>query len=219
MEQGALTLTATVSPDDGVQAPEVTPADARQRILQATVECFRASGYEKSSMRLIANTAKVSQTLLHYHFETKEKLFDAAINDVATKLFATAEAQLEHAASVPDGLADAAGLLYTLFIDNLDTVTFVVEFGAAANHNDFLRTAYLEFRDAQRRQFSTLLRTITGTDVPDDMIDESVRLMEIVLLGMSMQRPFVSDAPRFRGDFDSFVLMLITRLLEGMASR
>ena len=212
-------MTPTVSSDDRVGVPEATSGDARQRILQATVQCFRAYGYEKSSMRLIATTASVSQTLLHYHFETKEKLFDAAINDVARQLFATAETQLTEAASVPDGLADAAGLLYSLFIDNLDTVTFVVEFGAAANHNEFLRTAYLEFRDTQRRQFAELLRTITGVDAPADLIDESVRLMEVVLLGMSMQRPFVTDAPRFRGDFDSFVYMLISRLLEGMASR
>ncbi|OYN77968.1 TetR/AcrR family transcriptional regulator [Mycolicibacterium sphagni] len=212
-------LTSTAAADERVGVAEVTAGDARQRILQATVQCFRAYGYEKSSMRLIATTAGVSQTLLHYHFETKEKLFDAAINDVAKTLFATASAQLTHAASVPDGLADAAGLLYTLFIDNLDTVTFVVEFGAAANHNDFLRSAYLEFRDAQRQQFASLLQTITGTDAQDDMIDESVRLMEIVLLGMSMQRPFVTDAPRFRADFDRFVLMLITQLIEGMTSR
>ncbi len=124
--------TPTVAANDGVGLPEATGGDARQRILDATVQCFRAYGYEKSSMRLIANTAKVSQTLLHYHFETKEKkLFDAAINDVATKLFETAATQLMPTDSVGDNLADAAGLLYTLFIDNLDTVTFVVEFGGA----------------------------------------------------------------------------------------
>ncbi|MCX2929773.1 helix-turn-helix domain containing protein [Mycobacterium sp. CVI_P3] len=212
-------LTPAVSAADRDGGAEAASADARQRILQATVQCFRAHGYEKSSMRLIATTANVSQTLLHYHFETKEKLFDAAINDVAKNLFATAATQLTQAASVPDGLADAAGLLYTLFLDNLDTVTFVVEFGAAANHNDFLRTAYLEFREAQRQQFAEMLRTITGADAPHDKIDESVRLMEVVLLGMSMQRPFVSDAARFRADFDSFVLMLIRRLIEEMASR
>ncbi len=51
------------------------------------------------------------------------------------------------------------------------------------------------------------------------MIDESVRLMEVVLLGgMSMQRPFVADEQRLRGDFDSFVIMLITRLFEGLTS-
>lgn len=211
-------LTPTVPAGDGVVAAGAPNGDARQRILQATVQCFRAYGYEKSSMRLIATTAKVSQTLLHYHFETKEKLFDAAINDVATTLFATAATQLMPTESVGDGLSDAAGLLYTLFLDNLDTVTFVVEFGAAANHNDFLRTAYLEFRDTQRRQFAGLLRSITGADAPDHLIDESVRLMEVVLLGMSMQRPFASDEQRLRADFDSFVRMLITRLFEGLAS-
>lgn len=106
-----------------------------------------------------------------------------------------------------------------MFIDNLDTVTFVVEFGAAANHNEFLRTAYLEFRDTQRRQFAGLLRSIAGDAAPEHVIDESVRLMEVVLLGgMSMQRPFASDQERLRGDFDSFVVMLITRLFEGLAS-
>src|SRR3954453_11018949 len=175
--------TPTVEANDGVGVPEVTAGDARQRILEATVRCFRAYGYEKSSMRLIATTAKVSQTLLHYHFETKEKLFDAAINEVATALFETAATQLMPSDSVGDGLADAAGLLYTLFIDNLDTVTFVVEFGAAANHNEFLRTAYLKFRDTQRAQFAGLLRSIAGPDAPDHVIDESVRLMEVVLLG------------------------------------
>ncbi len=210
--------TPTVAANDGVEPPEVTAGDARQRILAATVQCFRAYGYEKSSMRLIANTAKVSQTLLHYHFETKEKLFDAAINDVASTLFETASTQLMPTDSVGDDLADAAGLLYTLFLDNLDTVTFVVEFGAAANHNEFLRTAYLEFRDNQRRQFAAMLRSITGADAPDHLIDESVRLMEVVLLGMSMQRPFASDEQRLRGDFDSFVRMLITRLFEGLSS-
>lgn len=211
-------LTPTVPAGDGVVPSEATSGDARQRILQATVQCFRAHGYEKSSMRLIATTAKVSQTLLHYHFETKEKLFDAAINDVATTLFATASTQLVPTESVGDGLSDAAGLLYTLFLDNIDTVTFVVEFGAAANHNDFLRTAYLDFRETQRRQFASLLRSITGAEAPDHLIDESVRLMEVVLLGMSMQRPFASDEQRLRADFDSFVRMLITRLFEGLGS-
>jgi AcrR family transcriptional regulator len=208
----------TVSVDDGVVLAEDASLDARQRILQATVQCFRAYGYEKSSMRLIATAAKVSQTLLHYHFDTKEKLFAAAINDVASTLFTTAATRMTEAESVPDGLVDAADLLYTLFIDNLDTVTFVVEFGAAANHNDFLRTAYLEFRDTQRRQFADLLRTITGADVPAQLIDESVRLMEVVLLGMSMQRPFASDDRGLRADFDSFAHMLSARLIEGMAS-
>ncbi len=183
------------------------------------MRCFCAYGYEKSSMKLISAQAGVSQTLLHYHFETKEKLFQAAIDDMATNMFATAAARLSQAASVGDRLAEAAGLLYTLFIDDLDAVTFMVEFAAAANHNEFLRTAYVDYRDTQRRQLAELLRTIAGDEAPQHLIDEAVRLCEIVLLGMSMQRPFVADTSGFRADFDAFAEMIAARFTEGLDSK
>lgn len=204
---------------EGTAGPAVNAGDARQRILQTTMQCFCAYGYEKSSMKLISAKAGVSQTLLHYHFETKEKLFQAAIDDMAKTMFATASAQLSSGASLRDRLTEAADLLYTLFIDNLDAVTFMVEFAAAANHNEFLRTAYVEYRDTQRQQIAEMLRTIAGDDVPKGLIDETVHLCEIVLLGMSMQRPFVSDTSGFRRDFDAFTEIIAARLTEGLESR
>src|ERR1700722_18885900 len=160
--------TATVSNAEDSAGSAVTAGDARQRILQATMQCFREYGYEKSSMKLISAKAGVSQTLLHYHFEGKEKLFQAAIDDMAKTLFATASARLSKGVSVRDGLTKSAGLLYTLFIDNLDVVTFMVEFAAAANHNEFLREAYVEYRDTQRWQFANVLRTFAGEDAPKE---------------------------------------------------
>jgi hypothetical protein len=64
-----------------------------------------------------------------------------------------------------------------------------------------------------------VLCTIAGENAPKGLIDESVHLVEIVLLGMSVQRPFVSDTPGFRADFDAFGHMLISRLTEGLNSR
>ncbi|KLO34141.1 TetR family transcriptional regulator [Mycobacterium nebraskense] len=211
-------LTAVSKPEEPA-GPPVTAGDARQRILQTTIQCFCAYGYEKSSMKLISTKAGVSQTLLHYHFETKEKLFQAAIDDMAKRMFATAATQLPHRVSVREGLTEAAGLMYALFIDNLDAVTFMVEFAAAANHNEFLRIAYVDYRDTQRRQLAEALRRIAGNDAPQRLIDESVRLFETVLLGMSMQRPFVSDTSGFRRDFDVFAQMLAARITEGLEPR
>jgi AcrR family transcriptional regulator len=205
-------MTATVAKAQDGGGTAVSAGDARQRILHATMKCFRAYGYEKSSMKLISAQAGVSQTLLHYHFETKEKLFQAAIDEMAETAFATASAQLPQGLSVHDGLTETAGLLYTLFIDNLDAVTFMVEFAASANHNEFLWKAYVDYRDTQRRQFAEVLRTVAGDDAPQGLIDESVRLVEIMLLGMSMQRPFISDIPGFRRDFDTFVEIFVSRL-------
>jgi AcrR family transcriptional regulator len=212
-------LTATTPKALDTADPAVMVGDARQRILHTTMRCFGAYGYEKSSMKLIAAKAGVSQTLLHYHFETKEKLFSAAIDDMAKTMFAAASAQLADRMTVGDSLNEAADLVYALFIDNLEAVTFMVEFAAAANHNEFLRTAYVDYRDTQRRRIAELLRTIVGDDAPPSLIDEAVRLLEIVLLGMSMQRPFISDTARFRGDFDAFARMITTRITEGLNSR
>ncbi len=202
-----------------VSTPESSAGDARQRILQTTIQCFCAYGYEKSSMKLISTRAGVSQTLLHYHFETKEKLFQAAIDDMAKRMFAAASAQLPHGVSVREGLTDAAGLMYAWFIDNIDAVMFMVEFAAAANHNEFLRVAYVDYRDTQRGQLAEALRGITGDAAPQCLIDESVRLFETVLLGMSMQRPFVSDTTAFRRDFDVFAHLLADRITEGLEPR
>ncbi|MDT5369436.1 MAG: hypothetical protein QOC62_3867, partial [Mycobacterium sp.] len=47
-------LTAAVSEAQDSAGSAVTAHDARQQILQATVQCFRAYGYEKSSMKLIS---------------------------------------------------------------------------------------------------------------------------------------------------------------------
>jgi AcrR family transcriptional regulator len=212
-------LTATAPKALGTADPAVTAGDARQRILQTTMRCFGAYGYEKSSMKLISAKAGVSQTLLHYHFETKEKLFQAAIDDMAKSMFSAASARLADRMSVKDGLNDAADLVYALFIDNLEAVTFMVEFAAAANHNEFLRTAYVDYRDTQRRRIAELLRTIVGDDAPPSLIDQTVHLVEIVLLGMSVQRPFISDTERFRGDFDAFARMIATHITEGLKSR
>lgn len=212
-------LTAAVPRGAGAGRSTGTAGDARQRILQTTMRCFGAYGYEKSSMKLISKEAGVSQTLLHYHFETKEKLFQAAIDDMAKTMFSTVSTRLAEAVSVGDSLAKAGDLVYTLFIDNVDAVTFMVEFAAAANHNEFLRTAYVDYRDTQRRRLAELLRTIVGDDTPTTLIDQTVRLFETVLLGMSMQRPFVTDTERFRADFDSFARMIATHTTEVLKSR
>lgn len=44
-------------------------------ILSAAEACFARSGYARASMREIAEAARVSKSLLHYHFESKEHLF------------------------------------------------------------------------------------------------------------------------------------------------
>ncbi|MBY0361761.1 MAG: TetR family transcriptional regulator [Phreatobacter sp.] len=59
--------------------PSRPPAkgSSREDILDAAETVFAARGFEGASMRAIAEAAKVAQALLHYHFKTKEGLFEA----------------------------------------------------------------------------------------------------------------------------------------------
>lgn len=51
--------------------------NAREAILDAAEVVFSQSGYDGASMRMISTTAGVAQALLHYHFQSKERLFEA----------------------------------------------------------------------------------------------------------------------------------------------
>ncbi|PKW05812.1 transcriptional regulator, TetR family [Streptomyces sp. 1222.5] len=54
-------------------------ADTRERILTAACEVIAEIGFEKIRMRMVAERAGVSTALLHYHFDTREKLFTEAM--------------------------------------------------------------------------------------------------------------------------------------------
>lgn len=51
----------------------------RRRIIQAACETIAESGFEGVRMRMVADRAGVSTALLHYHFDTREKLFLEAL--------------------------------------------------------------------------------------------------------------------------------------------
>ncbi|MFI8520791.1 TetR/AcrR family transcriptional regulator [Streptomyces sp. NPDC085481] len=73
--------------------------ETRERILGAACEVIAEIGFENVSMRKVAEHAGVSKALLHYHFDTREKLFAEAM----THSFAQTGTDLEgeDGASVP----------------------------------------------------------------------------------------------------------------------
>lgn len=184
------------------------PAEARHRILAATLACFCEFGYEKSSMKQIAARAGVSQSLLHHHFESKDQLFKVAIDEMAASLFSMAQRELPAMGTLQERLRAAAELLYTLYVNNLPAVTFMVEFTAAANHNGVLRSAYLDYRATQQRNLGLVLRHILPGHGDDDLAG-AVDLIETMLLGLAMRRPFAADESGFRETFDTLTSLLI----------
>src|ERR1700755_541895 len=70
--------------------------DTRQRIQDVALELFAEQGYEKTSLREIAERLDVTKAALYYHFKTKEDILVSISDDLAQpvdELIAWAESQ------------------------------------------------------------------------------------------------------------------------------
>jgi TetR/AcrR family transcriptional regulator len=63
-------------------APRKRGDEVRSRVLTAALECFGAFGFEGTSTRAIAHRAKVTHTLVLYHFRSKEDLWISMMDNV-----------------------------------------------------------------------------------------------------------------------------------------
>lgn len=75
---------APIPPDEVAKSGEARrkkrqrrPVEVRARILEAALEGFARHGFEGTSTRMIAEDAHVSQSLLLYHFPSKDQLWKA----------------------------------------------------------------------------------------------------------------------------------------------
>ncbi len=163
-------------------------------------------------MKRIAARAGVSQPLLHHHFDTKERLVQSAIGEMAAGIFSTAADLLPPQGSVVQRLNAAKELVYALFVNNLRAATFTVEFAAAANHNPSLKQAYVDYQQTQRRNVVRFIEELAPAAAGAN-VDLSVALIETFLLGMAMRRAFATDLTTFRAGFDAHVQLLINHLI------
>src|SRR5689334_9591131 len=70
--------------------------DTRQRIQDVALDLFAEQGYEKTSLREIAERLEVTKAALYYHFKTKEEILVSIFEDLSRpidELIAWAKAQ------------------------------------------------------------------------------------------------------------------------------
>ena len=60
---------------------EPIKGDTRRRIQQVALDLFAEQGYDKTSLREIADRLGVTKAALYYHFKTKEEILASALED------------------------------------------------------------------------------------------------------------------------------------------
>ncbi|MGC5345866.1 TetR/AcrR family transcriptional regulator [Streptomyces sp. DT24] len=71
--------------------PQPRRGNTRQRIQDVALELFAEHGYEKTSLREIAEHLNVTKAALYYHFKTKEDILAGIFQDLARPIDALIE--------------------------------------------------------------------------------------------------------------------------------
>src|SRR5208283_2368424 len=72
--------------DAGENAPAARRGDTRARIRHVALELFAEQGYERTSLREIAERLGVTKAALYYHFKSKEDIVRSFTEDHFARL-------------------------------------------------------------------------------------------------------------------------------------
>jgi AcrR family transcriptional regulator len=154
--------------------------DTRERIQSVALKLFAEQGYEKTSLREIAERLSVTKAALYYHFKSKEDIVRSFTEDYVTEL----DALIAWGTAQPRTSENQALLLdrYSVIVGRrLPVLRFLEQNQAAVHH---LMTEGQEDRKKLfRTQFETLRDLLAGPGAPlRDRVRASVA---VVSVGMS----------------------------------
>jgi AcrR family transcriptional regulator len=115
----------------------------RQDLLEAATRVLAEKGLHETKVSDIAAAADVGVGTFYLHFQTKEALFDAVVEDTITRLKATVDAARVHGKNAVEKLRLANAALFRFARDNREV--FKIVFGHAAAYNDLIRRAQALF--------------------------------------------------------------------------
>jgi AcrR family transcriptional regulator len=136
-------MAATPSPSD-LRRSEAQPGSTRERILDIALQLFTERGYDKTSLRDIAERLGTTKAALYYHFKSKADILlelHLRLHDLGQRLLAELEA-------LPDGAARTE--LLPRLLDEFIT--------AVDEHRDLMRlhqrnqNALADLHDSERHQ-------------------------------------------------------------------
>lgn len=99
--------------------------DARGKILETATRLFSTQGYGATSLSQVAKEANVSKALIFWHFESKEKLFHAALQRTLEPYLINVVDALEGLGEL-DQILKLIDLYYVFVHDHLESIRFVL---------------------------------------------------------------------------------------------
>jgi AcrR family transcriptional regulator len=135
--------------------------DTRVRIQQVALELFAEQGYERTSLREIAERLGVTKAALYYHFKSKEDIVHSFTED----LFSRLDALITWGRSQPPAPRTVHEVLeryISILMDGSEVFLFLERNQASVHSADGGKRRFEQFRP----RLNALVEIITGPDAP-----------------------------------------------------
>lgn len=157
----------------------------RQRLLEVACDLFIEQGYKTAKIRDIASRANANLAAINYHFGSKEKLYIAVIEYIASQVFAErAQSVVAHAGDSP---AEQLKQYIRLFLQRLLENTNQARWGKLIARETVEPTAAFDmvvkkFILPSHRDLKKIIQAILGKTTED----ESVRRGAMSVIGQCL---------------------------------
>lgn len=130
--------------------------ETAEEIMTATGRALREYGYADLTMQRVAEESSISTAAIHYHFDTKEDLLNAFLDDLIDRF----EARLACEARDPrERLESFLEAVYTPSETGTDDFPVaLMELKAQAPYHDRVRDRFLELDDMMRSIVASIVR-------------------------------------------------------------
>ena len=118
--------------------------NTKERILDAALEIFARDGYAGTNIKDIAESVGIVKSALYKHFESKEAIWEAVKNQIAT--------YYETQVGTPDNLPEIPQTMDELFEFTMKTVDFTIHDQRVVQVRKVLMTE--QFRDEKTRDLA-----------------------------------------------------------------
>jgi AcrR family transcriptional regulator len=161
--------------------------DTRARIQQVALELFAEQGYERTSLREVAERLGVTKAALYYHFKSKEDIVRSFTEDY----FARLDALVAWGAEQPRGAETVRELIdryITIVLESGEVFRFLERNQATVHGTEDGKHRFTQFRP----RILALMEIITGPDAPPR---SRIRAAAAIFAVSTSCMFFMKDAP------------------------
>lgn len=168
----------------------------RARLLEAAIACLADQGYHASTVAVVAEHAGVSRGAAQHHFPTREDLFTAALEHVATQ---RGEELQREVLALPRGKATTevvVDLIFTLFTGEFFSAALALWAAAAAE--PALREQIVPLEARIGREVHRVVVQLLGVDETLPGVRETVQATLDLARGLGLANLLTDDSRRRR---------------------